>query len=106
MSDTIETTWGATLFGMAVLRLVLVLWTFRRLRLHHVETYEAIGEPSLFGNNNLRTNWLFLKFLYLNQWLDLNDWQLACVARFMQVMLVAYMIGFVGLLSIFIVRRL
>jgi len=97
MSETFFLLWFAALFGMAFAWLALIVWTFRRLRTRHVTMYEAIGSPSLFWNNSIRNNWLFLRFLYLGKWRELNDRQLAGVVRLMQVMLVIYIIGFIGL---------
>jgi hypothetical protein len=87
----------ATLFVLAFVWIGLVLWMFRRLRVQHVETFEAIGSPSLFWNNSPRNNWLFLKFLFQGQWQLLEDRQLAIAARIMQVVFVAYMLGFLVL---------
>lgn len=102
MSDTIATAWLMSLFGMAIVWLGLILWTFRRLRVRHAETYESIGSPSLFWNNSVRNNWLFVKFLFQGKWHSLNDPQLAGVARCMQFMFVAYMAGLLGLVAAFL----
>ena len=102
MSDTVAIAWFATLFGMGIMWLILIAWTFRRLRVRHVATYDAIGSPSLFWNNSLRNNWLFIKFLFQQQWQRLVDPELAAVARFMQILFVVYMAGFIGLVAVFL----
>lgn len=81
----------SSLIVLAVVWLTLVLWMFRRLRTQHAETFEAIGSPSLFWNNSLKNNWLFLKFLFQGQWQQLGDRLLAIGARVMQVLLITYL---------------
>jgi len=85
----------SSLFVLLFVWLLLVIWMFRRLRSQHAETFAALGSPSLFLNNTPRTNWLFLKFLFQEQWQRLGDRQLSIGARVMQVVFVTYMLGFV-----------
>ena len=99
MSETVATTCIGSLFVMVIVWLGLVLWLFHRLRHRHAATYEAIGSPSLFWNNSMRNNWLFLKFLFQGQWQSLGDSQLAIVARFMQIFLVLYLVAFGALFA-------
>jgi hypothetical protein len=73
MPETIATAWFAVLFAMVAVWFVLISWLFRRLRDHHASTYEAMGSPSLFWNNSMRNNWLFMKFLFGSQWRELGD---------------------------------
>jgi hypothetical protein len=91
-----------TLFGMAFVWFALVFWFFRRLRLRHPAAYEAIGSPTLFWNNSMRNNWLFLKFLYTSSWRTLADPGLSFAARLMQVWTVVYILGFAVLLILFL----
>jgi hypothetical protein len=93
----IEAVLFSTLMAMVFVWFALILWTFHRLRTKHSETYEAIGSPSLFWNNSMRNNWLFLKFMYGGGWKMLDDRPLARVIRIMQVLLIAYVVVF-GLL--------
>jgi hypothetical protein len=102
MSETIAIAWFVSLFVLAVIGMGLIAWIFHRLRNNHSATYEALGSPSLFWNNSLRNNWLFFKFLFRGQWRDLNDPRLAAVARATQVLFVVYMVGFLGLVIIFL----
>ena len=101
MSEAIALPWFISLFALAVIWLILIVWTFHRLRIRHVATYEAIGSPSLFWNNSMRNNWLFAKFLFRGQWQSLNDSTLAAVARLMQVLIVVYFVGLVGWVVVF-----
>ena len=103
MCDAITIAFFVSLFSLAATWLLLVAWCFHRLRVQHAATYEAIGSPSLFRNNSMRNNWLFMKFLYEGQWQSLDDAALAAVARLMQVLFVVYMLGFIGLLAIFFI---
>lgn len=89
---------SALLFVMVAVWLGLIVWTFHRLRTQHQATYVEIGSPDLFWNNSMRTNWLFLKFLYGRSWKLLGDWQLWTVLHVMQVWLVVYLVGFIALI--------
>jgi hypothetical protein len=99
MSSSVATVGFGAMFALAVIWLAAIVWLFRRLRTRHPVTYEAIGSPDLFRNNTLRTNWLFLKFLFGGQWQSLNDASLAIVARGMQVLFVVYFTGFAMFLA-------
>jgi hypothetical protein len=96
MPETIATAWFAVLFAMVLVWFVLISWLFRRLREHHASTYEAMGSPSLFWNNSMRNNWLFMKFLFGSQWRELGDPAVTNACRFMRVFLVAYLALFLG----------
>jgi hypothetical protein len=90
------------LFVLAVVWLILIVWTFRRLQSRHPAAYEAIGSPSLFWNNSPRNNWLFVRFLFRGDWQNLGDAALAVVARSMQLLFVLYVAGFFGLIAMFL----
>jgi hypothetical protein len=94
MSFTVVTSLFVVLMAMVVAWLGLVFWIFRRLRIRHSATYESIGSPSLFWNNSMRNNRLFLKFLFGPTRQHLGDRQLGVVVRVMQVILVTYTAGF------------
>jgi hypothetical protein len=94
MPETVVTTCIGTLFVAVMVWFALVLWFFHRLRHRHPATFEAIGSPSLFWNNSMRNNWLFIKFLFQGQWQSLGDVQLSVVARTMQIFLVLYLVAF------------
>ena len=97
MNSTIEVVLFVSFFAAVVVWLGLVLWVFHRLRIRHLATFEAIGSPSLIWNNSMRTNWLFLKFLFGPTWKQLGDQRLALVLNVMRVYIVAYLVGFAAL---------
>jgi hypothetical protein len=87
------------LFAAVITWLAMVVWLFRRLRLRHPETFEAIGSPNLFTNNTPQTNWLFLKFLCGRQWKALDDGPLMAVLHVMRWFAVIYVILFAALVG-------
>ena len=103
MSTTIAIL-SVPIFGIAILWLVLVAWTFRRLRVRHTAAYEAIGSPSLIWNNSMRHNWLFAKFIVQGQWRLLGDPQLAVIIRTMQMLFVAYVTAFIALVALIFIN--
>ena len=82
---------------MVAIWFALVMWVFSRLRTHHLSLYEEIGSPSLFWNNSMRNNWLFLKFMWSLPPKDLNDPLLWNTVRFMRIFLVCYIALFAAL---------
>ena len=78
----------------------LISLLFRRLRQHHPPTYEAMGSPSLFWNNSLRNNWLFLKFLFSDKSAQLGDPTVARVSRVMRILFIVYSVVFLGLFAL------
>lgn len=96
--------WGFAIVGvMTGIWFVLTLWLFRRLRKRHAATYEAIGSPSLIWNNSLRSNWLFLKFLYSPRPLELDDAPAAKVAGVLRIVLPTHYVVFFVLLILMLV---
>ena len=95
--------WMFALGLFSCIWLGVIAWTFRRLRLRHAATYEAIGSPDLFRNNTWRTNWLFLRFLFGGPWRALDDETLAVAIRVLRGMFVTYILGSVGLSAAFLV---
>jgi hypothetical protein len=89
------------LFGlllvMVAIWFLLVSRLFHRLRDCHHSTYMAMGSPTLFWNNSLRNQWLFLKFLLASQWRDLNDPLISRIVPFLRVWLVVYPVLFMAL---------
>lgn len=84
--------WGAMLVWLCFLH-----WLFRRLRCKHPTCYEAIGSPSLFWNNSMRNNWLFMKFVWSSRAGDLGDVAVVRAVRFTRVFIVAHILVFFGL---------
>jgi hypothetical protein len=89
-----------TLFGMVWVWFGLVFWFFRRLRLKHSGTWEAMGSPSLFWNNSPRSSWLFMKFLFTGAWKKLDDPALSAVAWMMLAFHAVYITGFVVVIAL------
>jgi hypothetical protein len=85
-------------FGLVLTALiawfVLVARAFNLLRNTHPATYEKLGSPSLFYNNSIKNNFLFLKFLFQNEFETLNDPSLANLCRLMKIFLAGYAILF------------
>lgn len=94
---------GAALAVLGAAWFVLVLWLFQRLRKRHAATYETIGSPSLIWNNSLRSNWLFIKFLYSPRALELDDESASCVVGVLRVLLPGYYVVFIVLMILFMV---
>lgn len=90
----------ALLFAMLAVWLFLVSWLFSRLRDRHASTYEAMGSPSLFWNNSVRGNWLFLKFLISSQWRDLGDSEVSKAIHCLRISLIVYPILFLACVAL------
>ena len=88
------------LFLMVIAWFVLVSWLFRRLRERHARIYEEMGSPTLFLNNSIRNNWLFMKFLWGGGWRALGDPQLTQACQVMQVFFVVYLVVFVSMMFV------
>lgn len=81
-----------TLLAMAVIWLILVELLFRILAARHPSKYDEMGEPSL--NNNMRSNFRLLKFLFTREPKALRDSVLSLQVNIMRVWFVAYVVGF------------
>ena len=99
MSETFAIVGFALLMAMVATWFVLISWLFRRLRERHASTYEAMGSPTLFWNNSIRNNWLFMKFLFSSEWRGLRDPAVANVCRFMRIFIVVYFLFFLGFVA-------
>jgi hypothetical protein len=53
--------------------LFLIASLFKRLKASHAPVWEALGSPSLFLNNNIRNNWLVLRWLWTKRYMDLQE---------------------------------
>ena len=51
----------------------LVASLYNRLERDHPDKYRELGEPTLFGNRSLRTNFAFLKFIFRREDRALRD---------------------------------
>ena len=89
---------------LAVLMVMVLIWfamifaLCKKLKLKHPEKYSEMGEPSLFCNNSLHTNWKTLKYLFKREHKDLNDKSLSLLSDTMLVFLIIYVILFFGLI--------
>jgi hypothetical protein len=99
VSDTLERVGLVVLLAMVAVWFVLISWLFRRLKRQHPAMYERLGSPSLFWNNSIRNNWLFMKFLLGSRWRELGDASVATACRFMRVFLVVYLMLLVALIG-------
>jgi hypothetical protein len=100
MRDTMESAIFAILIAMVATWFALIIWLFRRLRTRHTAVFESLGSPSLFWNNSMRNNWLFLKFLFSSAPHGLSDATLSRVCGFMQVFFAVYLALFVVLIVV------
>lgn len=85
------------LMAMVLIWFLMVATLFKRLRAKHPETYKEMGEPSLFWNNSMKTNWAMLEFLRKRRHKGLNDKSLSLLSDFMLVFLAVYMALFLGM---------
>lgn len=85
------------LFVMAIIWLVMVWHLFRRLARQHAGKYEEMGRPSLFLNNNFRTNFRFLKFLLTREPERLADEALTFQVNVMRAWFAVYLVGFAAM---------
>ena len=90
------------LMTMTVIWLILISWLFRRLRMRHPPVYQGMGAPTVFWNNSMRNNWLFLKFLWSSRTRELGDRQIIKVVHFMRLFFVCYFALFVGIVCVFL----
>ena len=84
------------LFGMAFVWFGLIIWVFHRLRTRHPAVYDSIGAPTLFWNNSIRNNCLFLAFLFGSRPRELQDAALTRTCVVMRIWLVSYVLLFVA----------
>jgi hypothetical protein len=88
-----------TLLVMMTIWVVFLSWFFRYLRNRHPSTYAAIGSPSLFWNNSMRSQWLFMRFVCTSQWRELDDSVVSKSVRGIRIFFVLYVLGFLGFVS-------
>jgi hypothetical protein len=85
---------GILIFIPLLISLVLwfvgCVWIFVRLEKQHTRKYEDMGRPTLFLRNSLENNWLFLRFLFRNEFALLGDATLVRVCNGMKIILFVY----------------
>jgi hypothetical protein len=79
---------------MVVVWFVLITRLFKQLRDKHPVTYENLGSPSLFYNNSVKNNLLFLRFLCKSEFDFLDDPPLVKMCRFARMYVGSFMILF------------
>ena len=84
---------GAMLI-MVVIWFVVITRLFNQLRDKYPAIYENLGSPSLFYNNSMKTNHLFLRFLCKKEFEVLDDPPLVKLCRFARIYLASFMILF------------
>ncbi len=78
------------LAAAVVVGMVLQQRLLSRLRIQHVQTWEALGRPSLFMNNSMANNLSVLKFLWRRDYLTLGDDGLIRLADFLRIYQLVY----------------
>ena len=66
----------------------------------HPGKYEEMGRPSLFQNNNMRTNLRLFKFLFTDEPDSLGDSALSTQINVMRVWFLLCIFGFIASLAI------
>jgi len=84
------------LFATAAVWLLLIARLFSLLRDRHPAAYEAMGSPSLFWNNSVRNQWLFLKFVMTSRGRNFDDREIVRLVGFIRIILVVYPMLFVA----------
>ncbi len=83
-SEIFFATYLALLGAMVLGWFSLVGKLFRYLNQNHPKEYEAIGRPSLLGNNNPKNNIAFLRFVFSKRPLELKDIELVRQCGFLR----------------------
>jgi hypothetical protein len=71
--ETLRAVLIISFMAMALAMSVLSSIAFKRLRETHPDTWEALGQPSLFWNSSPRNRWLFTRFVWSGSYRELND---------------------------------
>ena len=87
----------ATLMGMVLVWFVLLKLLVNRLEQAHPQKYAAMGRPSLFWRNSPSASLAVLNFLIVREHRALNDSYLSKLSNLMLILLVVYVVLFVGL---------
>ena len=80
--------------------LVATQFFLRYLRLHHRDTWEKLGSPSLVMNNSIRNGLAVTRWLWAKEFLDLEDPRLTRFAKSMLLYQILYLALF-GVVVIF-----
>lgn len=74
----------------------MIIVLFRKLKNVHPTKYKEMGEPSLFWNNSMKSNWALTKFLFKREHKMLHDGSLSLLSDSMLIFIVIYMFLFFG----------
>jgi hypothetical protein len=80
----------------------LCMRLFKLLETRHPEKYNAMGRPSLIMNNSLSNNISFMKFLFKQEYRELNDHSIQKLGQVMRAFSLVYMSGFLFLVIAFL----
>lgn len=81
--------------------LIFIVWTLRYIKMNHQQQWVELGSPSLFWNNSLRNNYLFLRFLFTRSYVKHSDPKLTWACNLLVLFYTGYAIYFVVLLILF-----
>ncbi len=83
--------------------LFLIAGLFKRLKASHTPVWEALGSPSLFLNNNIRNNWLVLRWLWAKRYMDLQEADTIDLAGTVRAVLLTLLANLAVLIVLFLV---
>jgi hypothetical protein len=89
------------LFTSCAAGLVLQHIFLSRLRSRHLQTWEALGRPTLFLNNSITNSLAVLRFLWRGDYRALGDREFARFACFLRGYMAAYFVLFVLFIVVF-----
>lgn len=69
----------------------------RIIKDRHPDIFESMGRPHLVTNNTTSNNVLFIKFLFREEWKNIEDVELGKLSHFMKVYLIVYLTAFLFL---------
>jgi hypothetical protein len=91
------------LLASAVVGFALQHAFLSRLRTRHVQTWEALGRPTLFLNNTITNSVAVLRFFWRREYQSLGDKQSVRFASFLRSYFAVYLMLFVFTVVVFLV---
>ena len=83
--------------SMVFIWFIMTFILYKRLKTRHVKKYKDMGEPSLLVNKTFKPAWSAMRFLLKREHKTLNDKPLSLLSDSMIMLLVIYLIIFIGL---------
>ena len=77
---------------------------FSILKSEHPDKYNEMGNPGLFINNNLKSNYKLLKYLVKKEWEPLNNEKLSKVSNFMRIFFTAFISLFLIIQAVILLK--